>query len=359
VIDFNINSAGTIFIDLTSENKPLTGATVVCTVVNPAGLTIVTTQNATDEGEGQYSYELSSTLLNAVGAYNVTWTVTSPINYEQNTTFSVGYEALYQKTLLDVRHMCASMVEGKDGFFLGSVTTPAAGSITDTARVEPDKTHVGGWIYVYAGTAKGQERRITSVTGTTQLNVTPNFSPVPDIGDLYEIHRTFNVTDYNRAINQAQTDIADECLVRITNSSTVLTATKHEYDIPAGFSHIYGAEVQLFEDHWRPISPACWSVVMGLRKLTLQPNICWSYSGCKLRILGLRPPMELFSDATGVDVRPAYLVCKAGSYLAYGKMGGSTETGGWSQKHQFLAAEAVMELQNMNKSIPNNTRRVD
>ncbi len=357
--DFTPNSNARILITLTDANQVLTGATVRVTVTNPLGTIIVNSQLASEEGEGVYSYNLTSTDTANIGTYFIVWSVSAPITLQQRTTVTVGWEAAYTQTLLDIRHAVASLSEGKEAFWIGEATNATASTLTDTGRIEPDKSLTGSYIYIYAGNGHGQERRVLSKTGTT-MAIAPDWGLTPTVGDLYELHRHFSVADINRAVRQAISDVADVILVPITSTALTLVGNQYEYEIPAGFSHLFDIQVCINSDFYKSVAPAAWGVLRNLRKFKVHPNVVDAYSGQKLRLLGLRPPTLPLDDSTGIDVKPSYVIKKASAYLCFSRMQGrENEPGGWSMKHQYFEAEAIAERNLMGVAFPQNIRRVD
>ncbi len=360
MIDFNPNSQATIFVTLTRDNKPLIGATVTVTVVNPAGTTIVTAAAATEEGEGVYSYGLSAANTATIGTYYVTWNVSTPIVLQQKTTFAVGWETAFAQTQLDIRHMASKFLEGKESFYKGTVDSAALGTLVDADRVEPSNSLVGWYAYIYAGNGAGQERRITANSPTTTtLTLAKNWTTLPIAGSLYEVHRYFPVADYNDAIRQAVMDVSNLVLVPVTDSTITLATSTYEYDIPVGFSHLFQVQINTRDDLYKTIAPSCWGVKRGLRKLWIFPEVVHAYTGQKLLLLGLRPPTEPLDDTSGIDVRPSYVIKKACAYLSFSKMNPGGNDTPWTTKHQFFEAEAAVEKNELNKLIPSNTRRVE
>ncbi len=68
----------------------------------------------------------------------------------------------------------------------GKATSAAAGTLLDTTANFSDVT--SSWkVSIYSGTGSGQLRSISSVTGTTQLNITPNWTTTPDTTSKYAI----------------------------------------------------------------------------------------------------------------------------------------------------------------------------
>ncbi len=357
--DFTPNSNARILITLTDGNRVLESATVRVTVTNPSGTTIVNNQLASEEGEGVYSYNLTSVDTAQIGTYFITWDVSAPITLQQKTTVNVGWEAAYSLTLLDVRHSVASLAEGKEAFWIGEVTNADADSLSDTGRIEPDKSLTGAYVYIYAGNGLGQEKRVLAKVGTT-MSTAPDWGITPTVGDLYELHRHFSVADINRAIRQAVSDVADVILIPITSTALTLIANQYEYEIPAGFSHLFDVQICIASDFYKSIAPAAWSVLRNIRKVKIHPNVVDAYSGQKLRLLGLRPPTLPLDDSTGVDVKPSYVIKKASAYLCFSKMQGrENEPGGWSMKHQYFEAEAMAERNMMGVAFPQNIKRVD
>ena len=361
MIDFTPNSNGTIFVDLENNDAPLTGATVKVTITDPNGTALITAQAAAEVGNGTYSYSLGTAQTATIGTYQVVWVVSVPLDLQVNTTYVVGYQSVFGVSRLDLRHSTGRTL---GDLYLGSVTSATTTTVVDTGRYEPDGAFTGQYFYIYGGTGKGQERRITNWTQSTQTyTFTTPFNPAPDSTSLYEVHKVFTTDEYNQAIRQAVWDIADTYFVPISDASIVLNSNQTRYPIPPGFSHVFEVQVNMIEDitdKYQKVAPAAWYINRANRELCLHGWIVGPWTSHKVRLLGLRPPTDPLDDTTEIDVRPTFIIKKAASILAFSRMKArENDPEGWTFKYQMLAAEAMQERSLLNKAIPNNTRRVE
>jgi len=357
--DFSPSSSATIFIELTNNNIPLVGATVLVSVVNPSNSAIITSAAATEDGEGSYSYSLTPTHTALLGTYWVTWAVTAPITLQRKSIFTVGYEAVFTMTRLEARHQTARLLEGTDGFKTGKVDSATASTFVDLERMEPN---LAGWkVYIYGGTGSGQERRIISqVTTTGTYGVSPNWTVTPDSTSLYEIHKDFSVENYNETMRFAVSEVSDKVLCPILDDSLVLVGSIQEYSIPAGFTHIYRVSVNAWSDVWIDVAPGAWDVRRATRKLKLHRNITYGWNGQPIRLEGLRPPNDPMDDSSGLDVKPTYICKKVATLLCLQKIASREgEPAGWTTKYQIFSNETAQELPSIMKLVPNNTKRVE
>ena len=57
---------------------------------------------------------------------------------------------------------------------------------------------------------------------------------------------------------------------------------------------------------------------------------------------------------------PLYIIHKAAAYLAESKItSGGQDIGGWGLRHQIFEAKAEMEFSRLNKSVENNTKKIE
>lgn len=367
MIDFSINNDATIYYELKNNGvgvTSVTGSVFTVTVVNPAGTTIVSAQAPTHVANGIWSYTLNKTLLTTSGTYLVTWTTSDPFDMEYKTSFTVGYEQWTGVTRLDVRHAISRLLEGKDGFATGNVDsyTSSSKTVVDANRIEPDDHWIGSYCYIYSGTGIGGERRVSdSTSSATSFVLGSAFSTNPAANSKYELHSKFSVEEINDAIKWAVVDVVPTALLPVEDDSLTITAGTYEYAIPAGLSHVFLVEVAVdAEDYYVAIAPAYWDIIRANRKLKFHPYAIDSYGSRTIRIRGLRPPKPPLHDNASLEIRPIFVIYKAAAWLATQRMLGSgNEPGGWSQKKQMFEALAESERAKMNKSLPNNTKKVE
>jgi hypothetical protein len=363
MIDFTPGSTAKITQYFELDGAPLSAATVTVTVTNPSGTEIVSSAACTEFNYGYYYYSINSSLTSSVGTYTCNWTaVKAGTTITRTTIFNVGYEPIYNTSLADIRHMVSRLVEGKESFYKGIANaTSNATTIVDASRVEPDDHFKGMWVYLYNGTGVGQERRIVnSDSSSGSLSVLPVLNPSPDSTTRYEIHREFRVEDYNDAVKLAHMEVMKWVLIPIKSQPIALASGQYEYDIPAGFSHVYEVQVEATTGKYTKVTPACWGVIANDRKLTLHSNIVDVYSGYNIRLLGLRSANIPNLDGDMIDVNPEYLVHKAAAILCSSRIkSAEASPAGWQVKYQLNEVKAEAMKTQMNKSLPHNAKRVE
>lgn len=173
------------------------------------------------------------------GTYREYWTATDDTSLVHNEDRLVKVvDAVFPiMTLRDIRHAVSSLI---DDVWFGTVTSTAnSSSFVDVDRTESD--HTNDWAYFYAGQAKGQERRVVSWSqSASTFTFNSVYNPAPAIGDLYELHKYFKVSDYNRAINLAITQVAYHALVPVTDETLLMQANTYpsEYQVPNGLLYV-------------------------------------------------------------------------------------------------------------------------
>jgi hypothetical protein len=116
--------------------------------------------------------------------------VCHPTITPRTTSATSNWIGTYNQVAFDVR--C-----GPTYALQGTATSGAAGSITDSAKTlntAPYSTSyasfAGYYVSIESGTGAGQRRKITGITGTSQINVTPNWAVTPDATSAYVIRCT-------------------------------------------------------------------------------------------------------------------------------------------------------------------------
>lgn len=372
MIDFSPNSTATVYVRLEDDGAPVVGATVLFTVVDPTGTTIIDASYAEERGDGYYSYTLAYTQTAEIGAYFATWHVINPSESVQKTVFTVGYEAAYPVTLLEIRQDVSRLVEGTEGFLTGKVEAVAATlnppiqrTITDYARMESDQAIRGWKFHCYSGSGAGYGGRVASSNMASYSFVVSPTSASTDgtavaADSLYELHRHFSVEDLDSYIRLAILEVQDTCLVPISWSQDALASPTTEYSIPAGFSHVHAIDIEVTDGYWVEVVPACWKIIRSVRKIRLDPTVVARYSGCAFRIRGFRPPQVPLIDDQGIDVRPSFVTYRAAAFACESKtLGRASDPEGFSQKMGLFESRAEAERVRIARRLPPNTRRVD
>ncbi len=83
------------------------------------------------------------------------------------------------------------LIEQNSSARTGNVTSAAAGTLLDT-DVDFSDLDSDWKVSIYSGTGAGQLRDVSTITGTTQINVTPNWTTTPDSTSSYT---TWNPTE--------------------------------------------------------------------------------------------------------------------------------------------------------------------
>jgi hypothetical protein len=361
MIDFTPGQNAPIYLTLIDNGLPVTTATVTVTITAPDETALVTAAAATHTGSGVYLYTLTSTSTTQVGAYFVTWTVTGALTKVEKTTFTVGYETIPVYNRRELRQSILQELEG-DFYLNGTVGSATSSTFVDTARIESDNSLRGNYVYLYAGTGSGQERRVIANTSADgSQTISPNWTVTPDATSLYEEHKFFSVAAVNQAIKDVVASHSNITYLPIQITQTFSSDT-YRYDVPAGFSHIYAVHVQSSSgsDYWIPIVPGAWDVQRGLRKLVIDPSVINRYPNSDFIIFGLRPPALPVNDNSSIDLPVGFVRYKLASQLCRSKMGGKeNDPYGWSDKFKYyegLAKEARMRV---HKGVPNNAKRLE
>lgn len=372
MIDFLPNSTATIYLKLDDDGAPVLNAVILVTVTDPTGTEIVTNGPALEVGDGFYSYSLTYLQTAELGTYFVLWHVTTPSESQHSTVYTIGYEAAYPVTLLELRHDVSKLVEGTEGFVTGKIVSetstagpPAVETIIDYGRMESDNAIRGWKFFVYSGVGAGYSGRVTSSSASTfsftvsPINVGTDGS-TPTTDSYYEIHRHFSAQDIDDYIRMAVLEVQDTCLVPISYVYASLSYPTLEYAIPSGFSHIHGIDIEVSDGQWVEVVPACWKVVRSVRKVKLDGNVVAGYSGLRLRMRGFRPPQVPLLDDQGVDVRPSFVRYRAAAAACESKtLGRASDPEGFGQKMQLFESRAEAERLRIARRLPPNTRRID
>lgn len=347
----------TVSLQVINSGVEVDDATATVTVVNPEGTTIVSAGVAFyDPTEEQYTHNIPYTLITVIGTYSVTWEITGSVNLTEHQLFNVGYSAISADNLLTLRHEVSALAEGNDGFYTGNVTDANTSSISDDARVEANKTFVGWYVYIYAGTGAGQMRRCTAFTSPT-LTVDRPWDVVPTDTSRYELHRYFTVPKINTAIQRATLNVSDICWVPADRTVTI-DDDNYEYSIPPGITGIYRVEVPIdfAGTMYYPLSHETWKVRRTARKLVVNYRILSRYPAT-LRLYCIRPPVVPIADSSPIEVPSAFIIAESARILAQ-QMTGSGDASIWASRKQEFLGEAQAEKQRIYKQVPNNLRRV-
>lgn len=269
-------------------------------------------------------------------------------------------------TRQELRYRIARQVEGKDGFVLGAVDSSSVTTIVDASLIEPDKAYDGWYIHFHDLNALPRDCRIRSSSSSGVLTCAENFVTQPAAGTGFELHKYFEVQDFNDAIRDALVEAGHTALLRTDSAAVTLVSTRTVYDIPPGMTHIYAVEVAVEgsqSDHVHRVAPAAWSVVRASRTVRLHPSIPQIYGGQVMYLRGLRPPALPSTDDAEIELFPDFVVFHAAAALArqnlHGGTAASSDAQGWTTRYQAFLLELERERANLYPAVPNNTRRVD
>lgn len=359
IADFQPNYPATIYVSLVDRGSPIVGATLTVSVTDPNGSVIVSGATPTDERNGTYSYTLASSQTGVIGTYQVTWKVTNPIILTQLASFLVDNQTVPSKTVREIRQSIARLIEGKEGFAIGSCgATSSSSLIIDPLRQEPDHQWKGGWFLTYGGTGASQQARVTdSLLATTSLAIAPNLTTPPDTTTLYEVHKLFNRDDYLDAIRLAIREVEHQALVPDIGPQITVVSNQMDYPIPSDFSHLYAIQIQMKTNEWRDIAPGCWRVNRANRQVSIWSKAIYNNVSFPMRMLGLRPPSDPLDDNSPIDVRANYVLHAAAAYLCTTRVRQDAD-GSWAKLVAFHEGIANQERLLIPRP-PNNLRRVD
>ena len=159
--------------------------------------------------------------------------------------------ALFSNTLQVLRHYLAMAVG--DNIFGQCGTTGATTTKTYAPFLyQPNDYYQQGkyYVYVYAGTNIGVEKRVTGWDlGTYLLTVHSAYAAACDATSCIELHHIFTEDEYRKAINLAIESITDKYLLPLTDETTIrLTSTEDnlgdtvytwEYAVPTTLLYLY------------------------------------------------------------------------------------------------------------------------
>lgn len=296
---------------------PVMGAPVTYSLWGPRGDQLITAQAATSVGSGRYQYEIDGlTYLGEPGYYRERWlstaVPTAGKDWRADRAFFVTYPTALTTSRLDLRHTVAQLLgdlwTGRNQALLGSNV------LYDLNRTEPDDHWQGAYLYVYAGTNRGDARRVTHNSASAYtLTVSQNFSTSPQTDTYYELHQRFTVEEYNRAINLALWQSAQRGLRPVIDESLVQAGDQLEYTVPAHLHAISRVFTGSDDAGWTELErqKGQWQTIPGRRILRLTS----ATDGARLRLVGVAVPEALADDDSFTDVNPDYLTFKAAAHL--------------------------------------------
>jgi hypothetical protein len=114
----------------------------------------------------------------------------------------VAFESI---TRVQLRERIARHPVLRDHIAGGTATAGGAATLTDTNKlVRADAgDFIGCKVFISAGTSAGDERNVTASTAAGQLTVDVAFTASPTTSSVYELHRRYDVTEYNQVIDDA------------------------------------------------------------------------------------------------------------------------------------------------------------
>lgn len=294
------------------NGRPQSGATVAYSLTGPTG-TAITLQSSTvtDNGDGTYSVSLDGSAdIPNPGTYTERWSGSyAGQDLRATGPVLVGADAGDAVTRRELRWDTARQL---DDLWLGTVTATGATSVTVPELAAPLNEWEGHELYVYAGTGRGQTRRVTASGDWTGVLTVPAWTTQPT-GAGIEGHRRFRVDEYNAALTRAVRQ-ARGVWVEMEDRSLVQVSGQQEYAIPAGMVWLSAVETlsDSSTDTWLALQRAAgeWDAGAGTLRL-----LNGASAGVRMRLTGWRRPQRLDYDEQFADLDPAYLVDAACALL--------------------------------------------
>lgn len=263
-------------------------------------------------------------------------------------------------TLLEVRHLLLDTE--MDDHWQGGVTAATVTGVTvpDLSGYPTDHFR-GAFLYIYAGTGRGQERVLTGSFGEGVLSVA-GWDIRPDTTSLIELHKKHSVARVNRAIKRASEDALMRQWVPMTDETLVVTdAEATHYLVPSGFVAIHDMYVRDSAGsltHIRQSSMTYkegWDILAGTREIVLPAQPL----GFVLVLHGSALATSPVSDDSLVEIDPEFLIPSACSILLRGGAGGrEVDPDSQLQKSLMYSQQAMTKLKRLGQRIPSGSRRL-
>ena len=216
---------------------------------------------------------------------------------------------------------------------LEGIVDAATGSvISDTELIFTESGQLRGKdLYIHTGAVASspQARTIASYL-VGSLGVVPAFSPVPTIGDKYNIYDRYKHSDYSDAIDSAMR------LARLIHlidyvGTLAIVATQWEYAVPSGFKYIQSLRIvpsvgtDYADDTAFGLDRNMWRVdskVSGSRVIVFDPRFIDldDYDDEIVLVSGQRKPIDFTVPTQNSEVPDDFLIMKAASIIAQRKL---------------------------------------
>lgn len=215
-----------------------------------------------------------------------------------------------------------------DSTVTGGTTT----TLIDTGNLAGygDDTFNNQRVYVYSGTALGQERRIVDFTDSTDT-ITFGTGTAPVAGDKYIILKPgWQIDQLRVAILTAMRRRRKFYMLPKVDESLTLAVTAgvptYEYTVPTGFASIQRITREnnaSGADYWTPIPDETWFINRGATKqITFEKvaNDHWGFisDGLKLHIEGQQYETEPTADSSSLTIPTGALLLLAASIALQG-----------------------------------------
>lgn len=233
---------------------------------------------------------------------------------------------MYSNTLWEIRHYLATMVGdllyGVCGT-TGATTTKIYAGFLWQADDYYNEHHYD--VYVYLGTNKGLNRRVTDwVLADFLLTVHSAYAAACDATSYIELHRIFTEDELRKAINLAIESSADQYLVDKVDASITLVADTYEYTLPEGFEYVHGVTTEDTADTGKfyqsaEIDHRDWDII-SQRTLRLRRGRYSITAGKDLQIEGQGRQATVDDDVDVIELPPDWLVQKAITLLPQAKI---------------------------------------
>lgn len=206
----------------------------------------------------------------------------------------------------------------------GIVTAGTTTTLTDAIGLAgfDDDALNGVFLYIWSGTAMGQERRVTDHAGATGVLTFPT-GTAPSTDSKYVIFNShWRAADFKTAIQLALRERRKFYLLPKVDESLAFVADQYDYPIPAGFAAIERIVVERTDgqgDFIDPVPPDCWGIHRGaVKEIVFEKaaNDMFGFmkTGHAIRIVGQKYEDEPTSDSSVLTIPTGALLQLAASY---------------------------------------------
>jgi hypothetical protein len=215
-------------------------------------------------------------------------------------------------TLTELIHEIARKV---DDLRVGQAQSASTTTLVDLNAGGANDDYTGWELYIYAGTGRGQTRKVLDYVASTGTFTVSTWATTPDSTSKYELHHDWTREEYKSAINTVIAEVGHDALISMVDETLTQVTNTYEYTIPAGFHYL--AQVWSKDSSsgasWKELSfpKKEWSVIPGARKL----RVSQATSGSRFRLVGQTLPEALYRDGSFCDVQGDYVIYRAAADL--------------------------------------------